>query len=82
MNNNYCVHCSIDSKDNKTNRLSYDILSDKLTIDGLQELCSMFNAFEKYFPEVRFWVTNGSEIIYKSSKDSEDIVQRENSEIN
>lgn len=92
MNNNYCIHCSVDCKDNKTHRLSYDVTSGSLTTDGLREVGTIFNAIEERFPGVRFWITKDSEMIYRSSKESEEplaynskvfvenAIQRENSE--
>lgn len=80
MDNNYCMHCSMDCKDNKTHRLSYDIISSRLGTEGLGEISGMFDAIAKYIPGFNFCITKDSEIIYESSK--ENITQRENSETN
>lgn len=76
MNNNYCIHCSMDCKDDKTHRLSYDIIPDYITDGAINEFGRFFKEIEDRFPGVRFWVTkgteNGMELMYNSSKVEEE----------
>lgn len=60
MNDRYCIHCSMDCKDKKTHRLSYDLTSQ--TENSVHELGRVVREIETRFPGVRFWITKNDDV--------------------